>query len=134
YWSNSCCSHPRAGESMDEAIHRRAAEELGITSRFTFLFKFTYHARYGRVGAEHEVCSVFLGRSDDTVRCNRNEIASWSFVAPTALTRLLSAYPHWFTPWFRMEWQRIVNDHGDCLEASSDPRHVHTAETVRQET
>lgn len=134
YWSNSCCSHPRAGETMEEAIDRRLAEELGITSRFTFLFKFIYHARYGSVGSEHEVCSVFLGRSDDTVRCNRNEIASWCFVAPATLTGLLSVHPQWFTPWFRMEWQRIMNDHRDSLESLADPRLVHAAESVRQET
>ena len=23
YWSNSCCSHPRRGESMQQALHRR---------------------------------------------------------------------------------------------------------------
>jgi len=25
YWSNTCCSHPRAGEDMDEAVARRPA-------------------------------------------------------------------------------------------------------------
>ncbi len=30
FWSNTCCSHPRRGETMDNAIHRRLSEELGL--------------------------------------------------------------------------------------------------------
>src|SRR5690606_32863661 len=32
YWANSCCSHPRAGENTDEAVHRRLEQELGMTA------------------------------------------------------------------------------------------------------
>ena len=31
-WANSCCSHPRKGEELMEAAHRRMEEELGIKS------------------------------------------------------------------------------------------------------
>lgn len=30
-WANSCCSHPRKNESMEEAIVRRLTEETGLT-------------------------------------------------------------------------------------------------------
>ena len=30
YWSNTCCSHPRRGESYGVATQRRLHEELGI--------------------------------------------------------------------------------------------------------
>ena len=52
YWSNTCCSHPRVGETMEQALSRRLIEELGIECPLHFLYKFKYHAQYGAVGAE----------------------------------------------------------------------------------
>ena len=31
YWSNTCCSHPRTGESMEVATKRRLKEEIGLS-------------------------------------------------------------------------------------------------------
>ena len=82
YWSNSCCSHPRQGESMDEAIQRRLHQELGMTSTLKFLYKFQYQAPFGDLGSEHELCWVYIGYSEDKVRANENEIAAWRFIDP----------------------------------------------------
>ena len=30
-WANTCCSHPRAGETLTDAVARRLALECGIT-------------------------------------------------------------------------------------------------------
>jgi isopentenyl-diphosphate delta-isomerase len=29
-WTNACCSHPKVGESVLEAAHRRLQEEMGF--------------------------------------------------------------------------------------------------------
>src|SRR5919108_4992020 len=47
YWSNTCCSHPRRGESMERAVQRRLEQELGFTCALDFLYKFKYQAQYG---------------------------------------------------------------------------------------
>jgi isopentenyl-diphosphate delta-isomerase len=118
YWSNSCCSHPRRAESMDAAIHRRLAEELGLKCPLHFLFKFKYQAQFDGAGAEHELCSVFIGRCSATVvRADRAEIAAWRWIAPEALDGEMRAAAAGFTPWFTQEWERIRRDHQPAVRA-----------------
>lgn len=131
HWSNSCCSHPRVGETMGLAIKRRLAEELDISCEFKYLFKFRYQKNYKNKGSEHEFCWVYLGRSDDQVRCNRNEIASWCYMEPATLNHLLLDHPAWFTPWFRMEWRRILAEHPEELEGPANIPHRQVAHSVR---
>jgi isopentenyl-diphosphate delta-isomerase len=118
YWSNSCCSHPRRAESMEVATRRRLSEELGVGCDLKFLFKFQYHAQFDATGAEHELCSVFIGRSDAPPKINSEEIADWRWVAPEVLQRQMSsAERSRFTPWFMLEWAQIWRDHrADLLE------------------
>ncbi len=123
YWSNSCCSHPRRAEGMETAIHRRLHEELGLRCLLRFLFKFQYQAQFDGAGAEHELCSVFIGRSTAAVRANREEIADWRWVSAQALEEQMhGAGRARFTPWFVLEWQRIVRDHQDALHALQAPQ------------
>jgi isopentenyl-diphosphate delta-isomerase len=118
YWSNSCCSHPRRSESMDVAVHRRLYEELGLRCPLQFLFKFQYQAQFEAAGAEHEMCSVFIGRTGDPVRINRAEIHGYRWVSPEALQEELDGHGAGrFTPWFILEWRRIWRDHRAALRA-----------------
>jgi isopentenyl-diphosphate Delta-isomerase len=117
YWSNSCCSHPRRNEPMDGAIHRRLHEELGIRCPLRYLFKFQYQAQYGAAGAEHELCSVYIGRYTGTLKVNRTEIDSWRWTSAEAVHRELAGSASQFTPWFKLEWDRIWSDHRAELDA-----------------
>jgi isopentenyl-diphosphate Delta-isomerase len=118
YWSNSCCSHPRGAESMDVATRRRLDEELGIQCELQFLFKFEYHAQFDANGAEHELCSVFIGRSDEPLSVNRDEIQDWRWMSPDLLQRhMSSAYSSRYTPWFMLEWARVWQEHRSAVLA-----------------
>jgi isopentenyl-diphosphate delta-isomerase len=119
YWSNTCCSHPRRGESMATAVTRRLSQELGFTCPLEYLYKFKYHAQFGAVGAEHELCSVYFGRYDGPVDANVTEIAAWRFVGVEALEAELEEAPQTFTPWFRMEWVHIRANYLDGMLAST---------------
>ena len=112
YWSNSCCSHPRSGEAMEAATSRRLLEELGVQCPLEFLFKFEYRAQFDPTGAEHELCSVFIGCCDQPIRPNPGEIAAWRWVSPGQLdAELTTLGADRFTPWFILEWPRICRDH-----------------------
>ncbi len=110
FWSNSCCSHPRKGEDMETAIHRRLQEELGFDAPLHYLYKFQYHARYNERGSENELCYVYIGKYDGSVQVNPNEIAAWRWISPEALEQEMAQHPERFTPWFKMEWERIRNE------------------------
>jgi isopentenyl-diphosphate delta-isomerase len=109
YWANSCCSHPRLGESSDDAARRRIQEELGVDCELQYLYKFVYHAHFGDIGSEHEHCWVYAGHFDGKVNVDQEEIADWRFVTPDELTAELAAENSKFSPWLRLEWEEIRN-------------------------
>jgi isopentenyl-diphosphate Delta-isomerase len=115
YWSNTCCSHPRRGEKMHSAIRRRLHEEFGLRAELEFLFKFHYQTQYDTQGAEHELCWVYSGRSAEPPRANVHEIAAWRYVTPQALQAEIARAPETFTPWFKLEWARILRAHSRVL-------------------
>lgn len=115
FWSNSCCSHPRAGESMQVATGRRLQEELGIEVPLEYVYKFRYQARFGEQGSEHELCSVYLGRCVEEIRPNTTEIDAIRFVSPDDLSVEISANAESFTPWFKQEWDHLNGQHAEML-------------------
>lgn len=119
YWSNTLCSHPRRGESLHAATSRRLQDELNIDAELEFLYKFRYQADYGKAGAEHELCHVFLGRTPRGVRANRHEIAELKYMRVDELEVAFAATPEKFTPWFLMEWRTLREQHGARLLAYS---------------
>ena len=119
FWANSCCSHPRRGESMPVAVGRRLHDELGFApGRLSprFVYKFEYHARFAHVGSEHELCWVYVAHTRAEPVINTTEIDAWEWIAPVELTRRLAAEAN-FTPWFVLEWQRLVTEFPAVLRA-----------------
>ncbi len=123
FWSNSCCSHPRRSESIAAAAQRRLREELGLACALRFLYKFQYQVPFESRGSEHELCSVFIGRADQAPVIDRREISAWRWISPEALARELDADADGrrFTPWFRLEWQRVWQDHRSAVLALGGP-------------
>jgi isopentenyl-diphosphate delta-isomerase len=119
FWSNSCCSHPRQGESMDYAVQRRCEQELGFRTALKFLYKFEYSARYNQLGSEHELCSVYVGRYEGTPVVNNTEIKDWRWMSQQALDTALQQSSADFTPWFKLEWQRLRSEFLDEIPASN---------------
>lgn len=121
FWSNSCCSHPRRGESMKIATVRRLRDELNIEAELSHIYKFSYQADFGELGAEHELCHVYLGRLIGEAHANESEIEAIRFVSATSLEQEFADAREQFTPWFLMEWRALCDEHGAALEQYLQP-------------
>ncbi len=111
YWSNTCCSHPRRGETVEQAAHRRIGEELGLQASLRFTYKFIYQASFGSLGSEHELCSVYVGRSSQAPRTNHHEIAATALVDAAEVDAQVADPQSAYTPWLRLEWPRLRQQH-----------------------
>lgn len=118
YWSNSCCSHPREGETLDEAVQRRCEQELGFQTPMRFLYKFQYSAQFGEIGAENELCSIFTGVFNGAPEVNTTEISAWRWLTPSKIDQELATKSENFTPWFKMEWHRLKTDFAEVFYAT----------------
>ncbi len=92
---------------MAEAVRRRVEQELGLRTAVSFVYKFEYKARFGVLGTEHELCWVYVGQTADQPVINTTEIDQWRWISGRDLDRELATAPASFTPWFKLEWQRL---------------------------
>jgi isopentenyl-diphosphate delta-isomerase len=104
-WTNSFCGHPAPGETQEQAIARRASDELGITVDAIQLVlpDFRYRAVDASGIVENEICPVYRATSTDAVHANPDEVSEWEWVDPAELTAAASAAPYAFSPW--LVWQ-----------------------------
>lgn len=115
YWSNSCCSHPRRGESMEVATSRRLLDELNFEAELEFVYRFCYQAGFGDAGSENELCHVYLGKAIQEIEPNESEIAAIRFVSAAELDAELADQPERFTPWFKQEWGELRTSYPEQL-------------------
>ncbi|MGH8164469.1 MAG: hypothetical protein ACREP1_09065, partial [Rhodanobacteraceae bacterium] len=57
-----------------------------------------------------ELCWVYLGETAMPVSANVNEVEAWRHVSPDELDREIAEYPQHFTPWLKLEWQRLRSE------------------------
>ena len=108
-WCNACCSHPRKGERLKEAVARRAKEELGIDIVPYELFHFIYFADFGDL-AEYELDHVFLAQYTGEVQADPSEIAETRWVSIFDLKEELEQHPERFAAWFQIAAPRVLEN------------------------
>lgn len=101
-WTNTCCSHPREGESYEQAAHRRLVEEMGFDCALEDIHHFIYHAYLDKGLQEHELDHVFLGTYSAEPQINPDEVASWKWMALEEVQQDLQANPQLYTAWFKI--------------------------------
>jgi isopentenyl-diphosphate delta-isomerase len=118
-WSNTCCSHPRPGESLEKAVRRRLREEMGFDCPLRFAFSFVYRADVGGGLIEHEYDHVYVGRYDGDPQPNPDEVEGWRWATVDEVRREVEARPDDFTFWFRIVF-REVRAHGAAVAEATD--------------
>jgi len=99
-WTNTCCSHPRQGEPLEQAIHRRLKEEMGFDCQLKEEFSFIYKATFDNGLTEHELDHVFIGHYDADPVINKDEVEAFKWISLPDLREDMLANPEKYTPWF----------------------------------
>lgn len=99
-WSNTCCGHPRPGESIKEASRRRLREEMGFDCELREAFEFTYRADLEDGLIEYEYDHVLTGVFDGNPIPNGGEVDDWKWIDLTTLRLDMRARPQKYTCWF----------------------------------
>ena len=116
-WTNTCCSHPRKGEELSDAVVRRMGDELGLSFEWDVLQppadmapygqleelgKFRYYARFEHC-AESEIDHVYyLPVKEKSIRLcpDPEEMSECKWVSMEALDQWMAEKPQDFTVWF----------------------------------
>lgn len=101
-WTNSCCSHPKPGESIEKAARRRLQEEMGIDVQPEYVYSFIYKANLDGGLVEHEFDHVLVGHFDGEPKINAHEVADWKFASLRELKDQVRDNPAAFTHWFKL--------------------------------
>ncbi|MCU1584246.1 MAG: isopentenyl-diphosphate Delta-isomerase [Microbacteriaceae bacterium] len=104
-WTNSFCGHPLPGESLEAAVRRRAAFELGMSldSIELVLPDFRYRAIDASGIVENEICPVYRAVASGPVLANPQEVGDFVWFEPHRLHSAVTDAPFAFSPW--LGWQ-----------------------------
>lgn len=123
-WTNSCCSHPRRGEALLDAVIRRTKEELGFDIKcfekeIIELGKFRYYKKFKNC-AEYEIDHVFILALDIEPGLHINSVeieeAKWYTIENinTWLKNNSDDFTVWFSPAYKMMYNFIKLDLENC--------------------
>jgi isopentenyl-diphosphate Delta-isomerase len=106
-WTNACCSHPRPGETIEDASNRRLIEEMGFSTPLTKIFDFKYKASFENGLTEHEFDHVFKGIYSDTIIPDVNEVKDFKFLPLQEIKSSIQLHPEKYTAWFCIAFSKI---------------------------
>ena len=99
-WTNTCCGHPRPGESTVAAARRRLREEMGVDCDLSPAGTLRYRASVGSGMIEHEIDHLFVGVYGGRVEPNPAEVSEVAWVDLAELADRRRKAPGTFSAWF----------------------------------
>lgn len=109
-WTNTCCSHPRFGEDLQNATYRRLQEEMGFTCELKEIFSFVYKVKLEDNLFEHEYDHVFLGLYNGEVIPDEEEVDDYKWVDINELKSDITDNPQLYTYWFKILFSRAESE------------------------
>lgn len=106
-WTNTCCSHQRAGETNIQAGKRRLQEEMGFQTDLKELFSFIYKAPFDNGLTEHELDHVMIGYYNQIPAINTDEVESWKWMSIEAIKKDMQQQPDNYTAWFKIIFEKF---------------------------
>lgn len=106
-WTNTCCSHPRPGESTRVAAERRLKEEMGFQVSLEKVFDFVYKADFDNGLTEYEFDHVFAAEYEGPVNFNKEEVMGYSYRSMQQIAQSMETDPAQYTAWFRLAFPRV---------------------------
>lgn len=101
-WTNTCCSHPRPGETIIDAGKRRLQEEMGMQAMLENIGRFHYIAHFENGLVENEVDYVLIGMDNgQDPKPNPDEVQNYRWISISDLEKELVERPELFTPWLK---------------------------------
>ena len=101
-WTNTCCSHPRIGETIEKAAHRRLMEEMGFDCELSNKTSFIYKAAFVNCLTEHEFDHVLVGSFNGEINFNPTEVKNFKWINLEELQIDLLQNNQNYTAWFKI--------------------------------
>lgn len=112
-WANTCCGHPRPGELLEDAAHRRLREEMGFDTGLVRIFSFIYKTEFNNGLTEMEYDHVFVGKWDGIPKLNKDEAADYKWIQKEFLEEDIKNNPEIYASWFKIAWNILLKKTGN---------------------
>jgi isopentenyl-diphosphate Delta-isomerase len=116
-WDGTVASHPRQTETYVSSSERRLPEEIGISCKLDYLFKFEYHVTYKDLGSENEICGTLIGivREPSKIKLVEDEIDAIKWASIDELLEEIKKTPEIFCPWMILALYFLPESKTDIL-------------------
>ena len=110
FLANTCCSHPRDGETPLEAGGRRLKEEMGFTCVLSEGPSFVYREEEpSQKGVDHEPVTTLTGDVEGAnVVPDPDEVAEYQWMNIQELLADMRTSARKYAPWFRIGLEKIL--------------------------
>jgi len=106
-WANTCCSHPRPQEKLEQAVKRRLKEELGISlKKIKKIGKIYYKSKIGTL-TENEIDHIFVAFWNGKPKINKKEVEKIKWIKLNDLKKEIKKNPEKFAVWLKIILKKI---------------------------